>query len=94
MAYGLILLFKKRPTKIWQIVVIAFGTGIAKIIMTQIKNTVMLLIVGSDFTSAFAAALTKLPATLINTATTIVIVTLLYFPLKQAMDRTFKHSFV
>lgn len=88
-AYGAFLLFKKQPNKMWQIISIGLITGVAKIIMTQIKNTVMLMIAGADLNVAFMGAAAKLPATLINVVTTTVIVTVLYFPLKLAMDRTF-----
>ncbi len=89
-AYGMFLLFKKQPTRIWQIVVIALGTGVAKLLMTQIKNTVMQMILGMELAPAFAAAATRLPATLINVSLTALIVAFLYFPLKKAMERTFR----
>lgn len=93
-AYGALLIFKKKPTAIWQVVVIGVVTAIAKLLMTQIKNMVMLLIAGADFQAAFAGALTKLPATLINVTLTVVIVALVYFPLKKALVSTIKRSFV
>ncbi|WP_313537648.1 ECF transporter S component [Enterococcus sp.] len=89
-AYGAFLLFKKKPYRVWQLVVIGLATGIAKLAMTQIKNTVMLWYMGSAFSHAWAAALVKLPATVINVTVTIVLVAILYFPLKAAMDRTFR----
>ena len=82
-----IRLFKNNPTKIWQIIVIGIFTGIGKIIMTQIKNTVVLLIAGSNLSNAFIAASIKLPATLINVVSTIIIVSILYFPLKKLNQR-------
>lgn len=91
-AYGVFKLFQKKPTKIWQIVVIAAATGVAKIIMTQIKNTVMNLVMGASFNAAFVGALAKLPATLINVAMTIIVVSIIYFPLKKAM-KSLTHSF-
>ena len=80
-----IRLFKNNPTKIWQIIVIGIFTGIG--IMTQIKNTVVLLIAGSNLSNAFIAASIKLPATLINVVSTIIIVSILYFPLKKLNQR-------
>ena len=82
-----IRLFKNNPTKIWQIIVIGIFTGIGKIIMTQVKNTVVLLIAGSNLSNAFIAASIKLPATLINVVSTIIIVSILYFPLKKLNQR-------
>ncbi|OJG31729.1 hypothetical protein RT42_GL000642 [Enterococcus cecorum DSM 20682 = ATCC 43198] len=82
-----IRLFKNNPTKIWQIIVIGIFTGIGKIIMTQVKNTIVLLIAGSNLSNAFIAASIKLPATLINVVSTIIIVSILYFPLKKLNQR-------
>lgn len=93
-AYGAFYFFKKKPTHIWQVIVIGVCTGVAKIIMTQIKNTVMNLIAGASFGPAFAGAFAKLPATLINVSLTVLIVALVYFPLKAAMHRTFRREFV
>lgn len=86
-AYGAFLLFRKDPTKIWQVVCIGMVTGVGKIMMTQLKNTVKLFYLGSDWTTAFIAASAKLPATFINVFTTIIIVAFLYFPLKKIFQR-------
>ncbi|ALS00821.1 hypothetical protein ATZ33_05390 [Enterococcus silesiacus] len=88
----MILFFHHNIDTFWKVIVIASVTGIAKIIMTQLKNTVMGLLAGADFTVAFASGLSKLPATLINVVTTIVIVTLVYFPLKKAMNVIFSRQ--
>ncbi|MDT2757101.1 ECF transporter S component [Enterococcus asini] len=93
-AYGAFVFFKKRPTHIWQVIVIGICTGIAKLVMTQIKNTVMNLIAGASFAPAFGGALAKLPATVINVTLTVLIVAVVYFPLKAAMDRTFRKEFI
>ncbi|MGX7245204.1 ECF transporter S component [Enterococcus quebecensis] len=85
----MIVFFHHNINTIWKIIVVAAVTGIAKIIMTQVKNTMMGLLAGADFNVAFASSLSKLPATFINVATTIVIVSLVYFPLKKAMDIIF-----
>lgn len=81
------IVFKNNPTKIWHIILISLGAELTKIIMTQIKNTIIGLILGSNLSTAFSAALVKLPATLINASTTIIIVTFLYFPLKKALGQ-------
>lgn len=93
-AYGLFLLFKKNPTHVWQILVIAAGTGVAKLLMTQAKNTVRQMFLGMDFIPAITAASIKLPATVINVCLTALIVSFLYFPLKKALDRTFRQRVV
>ncbi|MHC5269249.1 ECF transporter S component [Enterococcus sp. LJL98] len=86
-AYGAFLLFKKQPTKIWQLLVIGGVTGIAKLLMTQLKNTVMLWILGSDWGNAFAGAALKLPASIINVLSTMFLVALIYFPLQRIFQR-------
>lgn len=91
-AYGTFLLFKKKPQKVWQLIVIGVVTGIVKLIMTQGKNTVMLWYLGSSFASAWIAAIVKLPATIINVGVTVLLVAILYFPLKTALDRTFQQK--
>ncbi|MTD38756.1 hypothetical protein GIX45_08950 [Erwinia sp. CPCC 100877] len=75
-----------------KILTLTIVAGITKIIMTQLKNTTIALFAGSNFSVAFMAALSQLPATLINTATTVAIVSLVYFPLKKAVDRTFSKT--
>ncbi|HLQ40047.1 MAG TPA: ECF transporter S component [Tetragenococcus sp.] len=84
-AYGTFLLFKKKPVKIWQILVIATTTGIAKLLMTQIKNTIRQLYLGMNFSTAFVTAAFSLPATIVNVFLTAIIVSFLYFPLKKAL---------
>lgn len=84
-----ILFFQKNIDTVWKVIVVAAVSGIAKIIMTQLKNTAMGLLAGADFSISFTSALSKLPATFINVATTIVIVSLVYFPLKKTMTIIF-----
>lgn len=86
-AYGAFLLFKKNPIKVWHLLVIGGITGIGKLIMTQLKNTVMLYLLGSDWSGAFIGASLKLPASLINVLSTMLIVSMLYFPLKKIFQR-------
>ena len=91
-AYLIFAAFKKQPTAIWQLLLIGTGTGIAKLIMTQLKNTLLNLFMGADFSVAFTGALAKLPATFINVCITMVIVSLTYFPLRKAMTSIFRIS--
>lgn len=93
-AYSLFSLFNKKPQKVWQILVITVGTGIAKLIMTQIKNTVVQLIVGMSLGPAFLTAATRLPATLVNVILTALIVSFVYFPLKKATRRMFEQRHI
>ncbi|GAA3025590.1 ECF transporter S component [Tetragenococcus solitarius] len=85
-AYGLFLAFKKNPKHVWQIILIASGTGVAKLVMTQIKNLVRQLYLGMDFPTAFTTAALSLPATVINVILTVILVSFLYFPLKKAIS--------
>lgn len=80
-------LFNNHPLKLWHIIVIGLFTGIGKMIMTQVKNTMLLFIAGSHLSDAFILASIKLSATLINVVSTIIIVTILYFPLKKLTKR-------
>lgn len=82
-----ILLFRNKIDSINKILTVTIITGIAKIIMTQLKNTTMLLLAGSNLSIAFTKALTKLPATIVNVISTIIIVTVIYFPLKKAISK-------
>ncbi|WP_407856890.1 ECF transporter S component [Enterococcus hailinensis] len=84
--------FKRKPTKIYQIVIIGIFAGIAKFIMSVIKATVMGLIAGAQLTPAFFAAIATMPATVINIFSTILIVSLVFFPLRHAMERIFHNQ--
>lgn len=84
--------FKRKPTKIYQIVIIGIFAGIAKFIMSVIKATVMGLIAGAQLTPAFFAAIATMPATVINIFSTILIVSLVFFPLRHAMGRIFHNQ--
>ncbi|WP_159723308.1 ECF transporter S component [Enterococcus sp. CSURQ0835] len=89
-AYLAILLFKKKITKVSQVVVVGIAAGIAKFVMSVIKATVMGIIAGAQVKPAFWAALATMPATVINIFSTIIIVSIVYFPLKKAMRAIFR----
>jgi uncharacterized membrane protein len=88
----MIYFFQPKIDSVPKILIVTIVAGIAKISMTQLKNTTLAVVAGADFTKAFMAALSQLPATLINVTTTIVIVSLVYFPLKKAVERTFSRN--
>lgn len=88
-AYLTVLAFHKDLRNIYQVLLVGAVTGIAKIVMTQIKNTVLLMIMGSPLNLAFSGALAKLPATLINVTITLLVVSIVYFPLKKSMSIIF-----
>ena len=95
-SYGAIHLFKEKALKLPQLIFVGVVTGFAKLLMTQLKNFGFLLISGADIHKAWLGASIKLPATLINVVTTILIVSILYFPIKQLLDKqnfvTFSHK--
>lgn len=86
------LLFKKEPTKVSQIVVVAISASIAKIIMSYFKAVVMMMIAGASLTPALIGASTSLTATIINTISTIIVTPLLYFPLKKLVDDFYRRT--
>jgi uncharacterized membrane protein len=88
----MIYFFQPKIDSVPKILIVTIVAGIAKISMTQLKNTTLAVAAGADFSKAFMAALSQLPATLINVTTTIVIVSLVYFPLKKAVERTFSRN--
>lgn len=73
-----------------KLLTVALVTGVAKIIMTQLKNTALAMIAGSSFNLAFSGAFSMLLATVLNVITTIIIVSFAYFPLKKAMRTIFR----
>ncbi len=91
-AYGAFLIFKRKPTRIFQIIVIGICAGIAKFVMSVIKTTVMGMIAGAQLKPAFFAALATMPATVINIFSTILIVSLIFFPLRRAMQLIFHNQ--
>lgn len=90
-AYLAFKAFNKDLDKLWKVLVVGAATGVAKIIMTQIKNTIMNLVMGAGMQAAFFGAVAKLPATLINVVTTMIVVSIVYFPLKRAMTSLVHH---
>ncbi|MGC6767829.1 ECF transporter S component [Enterococcus sp. LJL51] len=85
-----IMAFNNNIDSFKKLITVALMTGIAKIIMTQLKNTALAMFAGSSFTLAFSSATSMLLATVLNVITTIVIVSFAYFPLKKAMTTIFR----
>ena len=71
---------------------IGIFAGIAKFIMSVIKVTVMGMIAGAQLKPAFFAAIATMPATVINIFSTILIVSLVFFPLRRAMQLIFHNQ--
>lgn len=86
------LIFKalhKKEDHLSTILLVAFGAGLAKIGMTFSKNLVLALLMGTKMQAAVVLATTSLPATIVNSLSTLIIVTILYLPLKKIMNQTF-----
>lgn len=80
--------FNHHLDSVWKVTLVAISAGITKLLMTQVKNTLINLAAGADFQAAFIGAFAKIPATAINALGTIIIVSFAYFPLKKALDST------
>lgn len=91
-AYVAFSFFKQKPTRIRQVIIIGISAGIAKFVMSVIKATVMSMIAGAQLKPAFFAALATMPATVIKIFSTILIVSLVYFPLRRAMQLIFHNQ--
>ncbi|MDF0479469.1 ECF transporter S component [Vagococcus sp. PNs007] len=90
-----ILIFNTLKTKkesILTIILTATGAGIAKIIMTFLKNWTMSFIMTSNSKTALVSAIGSLPATLVNTVSTVIIVTLIYPSLKKLTQSFYKKT--
>ncbi|MCL1632911.1 ECF transporter S component [Sporolactobacillus sp. CPB3-1] len=72
-----------RPLNIFILAVVA---GISKIVLEFLHGLILLLLGGSALGTAVAGAFTSLPATAINAVSTMIIVSVLYFPLKKGLS--------
>ncbi|CAM3369217.1 ECF transporter S component [Vagococcus fessus] len=90
-----ILIFNVLKTKnesILTITLTAAGAGVAKIIMTFLKNLGISFIMTTNFKTALVSAIGSLPATLVNTISTVIIVTLIYPSLKKLTQSFYKKT--
>lgn len=79
-------LLKKQSDSLWVIIVTALTAGLAKLIMTFIKNLIISLTMTSNLNASLVTASSSLPATVVNVISTMIIVTLLYPSLKKIMN--------
>ncbi|WP_100487360.1 ECF transporter S component [Sporolactobacillus pectinivorans] len=82
---GALRLFKHNDT-VLNIFFIAVIAGASKIVLEFIHGAITLLVTGSAFGPAVIGSFTSLPATAINAVSTVIIVTVLYIPLKKGLD--------
>lgn len=80
----------KYQSKIWAIVLTALSAGIIKLVMTFLKNIVLSYMMTGNLNVAYVSATGSLPATIVNVISTIIIVTLVYPPLKKLTRQYFK----
>ncbi|MDH6364208.1 putative membrane protein [Enterococcus sp. PF1-24] len=85
-AYLVIKAYHHEINSIPQLLSVAIAAGIAKIMMTFLKNFVVQFVIGDSLIGAITYSFTKLLATGINVTLTAIIVTLVYFPLKKALQ--------
>ena len=84
--------FGKKDDKLYKIIIVAIGAGLTKIAMTFLKGIVKSLFLGLAFKPAVLASVASLPATLVNFVSTIVIVSLVYYPLKKIVDSFYRRA--
>jgi len=77
--------FKRQP-KLSYVFITAICAGVIKIILEFIDGLVRMMLTGSDFSAAAIGAFTSLPATAINAVSTVIIVTILFIPLRKGLD--------
>ena len=84
--------FKKKDDQPYKIAIVAVITGLAKITMAFLKNIVVSLVAGASLRPAVIASLLSLPATFVNCVSTVLIVTMIYYPLKKIVAAYYRSS--
>lgn len=88
-ATAAVRLFHGQLTSMPKVILVALVASLAKLIMTFLKGLVTALLAGTSANAALLAALNTLFPTIINCLTTIIVVSLLYFPLANLLKRRF-----
>lgn len=84
--------FKRKKDKYWFIPFIMVLTALVKILMTFLKNLVLQLIMGNNFSVSAIASASSLYITVINAIAAIIIVTILYQPISKLSTRFIKEK--
>lgn len=84
--------FGKKDDRLYKIIVVAICAVITKLIMTFLKGTAIAMLAGASFGPAAVAAITSLPASVVNGVSTILIVTFAYYPVKQIVTSFYKRT--
>ncbi|KRN28581.1 hypothetical protein IV38_GL000780 [Lactobacillus selangorensis] len=80
---GLFKLFHDQDRPTWHIIVIGIAAGLTKIVTSYLVSIVEALMAGTAMKVAVVAAFVSLPATVINSISTAIIVPILYYILKR-----------
>lgn len=84
--------FNKKDDQIYKIIIVAISAIITKLAMTFLKSTVIAMLAGASLRPAAIAAFLSLPASLVNGISTLIIVTIAYYPVKQIVTQFYKRT--
>lgn len=82
----------RQDRPLYKVTAVAIAAGLAKLAMTFLKGIVKMLILGADLKPAMIASATTIPTSVINVISTIIIVTLLYYPVKKIVDTFYQRT--
>lgn len=78
-------LLGRNDQKSVNITIVAIVAGVTKIVLSFLEGFILLLLQGSGIAAATTSSFISLPAAIINSVSTIIIVRLLYRPIKKAL---------
>ena len=78
--------FKKRDTR-FNLVVVSIVAGLVKIVSRPVSIVAQQLVLGSSWNAAMAKVGEKMPATFFTAIVTAILVGILYYPMKRAIER-------
>lgn len=78
--------FKKRDTR-FNLVVVSIVAGLVKIVSRPVSIVAQQLVLGSSWNAAMAKVVEKMPATFFTAIVTAILVGILYYPMKRAIER-------
>lgn len=84
--------FNKKDDQIYKIILVAISAVVTKLIMTFFKSTAIAMLAGASLKPAAIAAFLSLPASVVNGISTIVIVTIVYYPVKKIVTNFYKRT--
>lgn len=78
--------FKKRDTR-FNLVAVSIVAGLVKIVSRPVSIVAQQLVIGSSWNAAMATVVEKMPATFFTAIVTAILVGILYYPMKRAIER-------